>query len=286
MKSYTDLMLEVAERTLEQSSSAGSLQQGLQQRVLGQSASTGSLQALGLAGSTSATSLETSASDGGPPAVPPPQSTHTQSMLGVGVDLQPRVGSAPGSSYSSSFHGSGRSAGYANHSSSLTTQQAILLAPPSAQAAVHIQQFPALPRGDQIRSESFPRTSSTPSVASSQPFHNTSQTMMTPSSTSMVAALPMSTQLASSSAMMVPKEASPTYMMPGARDGGPAPTWVIEEVIDFGLPADELVREVEDGAPWNQRVCNAGGIPYQNYDNRPGLFDSCTRSVCADEEKC
>merc|ERR1719401_30224 len=94
-------------------------------------------------------------------------------------------------------------------------------------------------------------SSSTPSVSSSQCVNKVAHQTMA-SSAAMVAALPMSSQMVTSTAMTVPSETSETYMMPGSRER-PQPTWVIEEVIDFGLPADESVREVDDEYRWEQR---------------------------------
>lgn len=58
------------------------------------------------------------------------------------------------------------------------------------------------------------------------------------------------------------------------------PTWVIEEVIDFGIPLDEAgIREYDDqGYPLG---CKLAISPR----GRGGLFDGCVRSLCYDEEQ-
>uniref|UniRef100_A0A7S1MP05 Uncharacterized protein n=1 Tax=Alexandrium catenella TaxID=2925 RepID=A0A7S1MP05_ALECA len=60
-----------------------------------------------------------------------------------------------------------------------------------------------------------------------------------------------------------------------------APVWVIEEVIDFGLDANQgpdLEREIDDQA----FRCNARHVQ-QHF--RVGLFESCTTTMCADDDK-
>lgn len=58
-------------------------------------------------------------------------------------------------------------------------------------------------------------------------------------------------------------------------------TWIIEEVIDFGVPLDEgMVRECEDnGYPLGCK--SLSGPPRGNVN----LFDNCTYSVCYDESQ-
>lgn len=58
------------------------------------------------------------------------------------------------------------------------------------------------------------------------------------------------------------------------------PTWVIEEVIDFGVPIDEIgVREYDDQ---NHAL---GCKLLMSPRGRGGLFDGCVRSLCFDEEQ-
>lgn len=64
-----------------------------------------------------------------------------------------------------------------------------------------------------------------------------------------------------------------------------SPTWVIEEVIDFGTPGDDNVREVEDSGELH-RACiavAASGLPYT--DRSSGLFGECTQA-CNEERGC
>lgn len=60
-------------------------------------------------------------------------------------------------------------------------------------------------------------------------------------------------------------------------------TWVIEEVVDFGVPLDEGgVRECEDTSyPLGCRNLSVGISPR----NHGTMFDGCVRSVCYDEEQ-
>lgn len=60
-------------------------------------------------------------------------------------------------------------------------------------------------------------------------------------------------------------------------------TWVIEEVIDFGLPVDEgLVRECDDaGYPLGCKSLSMGGSPRGNVH----LFNGCVHNVCYDEQQ-
>lgn len=71
----------------------------------------------------------------------------------------------------------------------------------------------------------------------------------------------------------VPYQAvSPPQQAPASQ-----PTWVIEEVIDFGVPYDEgSVRE-----------CDDSGYPVgcKPTDRRNSLFDGCVRSLCHDEQQ-
>lgn len=57
-------------------------------------------------------------------------------------------------------------------------------------------------------------------------------------------------------------------------------TWVIEEVIDFGVPLDEgMVRECDDsGYPMG---CKSGELPRGNVS----LFEGCVHNVCYDEQE-
>lgn len=57
-------------------------------------------------------------------------------------------------------------------------------------------------------------------------------------------------------------------------------TWVIEEVIDFGLPLDEgMVRECDDsGHPFGCKI----GPPQRGNVN---LFDGCVQNLCYDEQQ-
>lgn len=59
-------------------------------------------------------------------------------------------------------------------------------------------------------------------------------------------------------------------------------TWVIEEVIDFGVPLDEgLVRECDDtGYPLGCKSLSIGASPRGNVN----LFDGCVHNVCYDEQ--
>mmetsp|Transcript_27046 Transcript_27046/g.46927 ORF Transcript_27046/g.46927 Transcript_27046/m.46927 type:complete len:240 (-) Transcript_27046:99-818(-) len=58
------------------------------------------------------------------------------------------------------------------------------------------------------------------------------------------------------------------------------PTWVIEEVIDFGVPLDEIgIREYDDQN--HPLGCKLLMSPR----GRGGLFDGCVRSLCYDEEQ-
>jgi len=68
---------------------------------------------------------------------------------------------------------------------------------------------------------------------------------------------------------------------PEASDGNS--TWVIEEVIDFGLPVDEgLVRVCDDaGYPLGCKSLSMGGSPRGNVH----LFNGCVHNVCYDEQQ-
>merc|ERR1719502_1458062 len=59
-------------------------------------------------------------------------------------------------------------------------------------------------------------------------------------------------------------------------------TWVIEEVIDFGVPLDEgLVRECDDtGYPLGCKSLSIGPSQRGNVN----LFDGCVHNVCYDEQ--
>lgn len=59
-------------------------------------------------------------------------------------------------------------------------------------------------------------------------------------------------------------------------------TWVIEEVIDFGVPLDEvLVRECDDsGYPLGCKSLSVGPSQRGNFN----LFDGCVHNVCYDED--
>lgn len=60
-------------------------------------------------------------------------------------------------------------------------------------------------------------------------------------------------------------------------------TWVIEEVIDFGVPLDEgLVRECDDtGYPLGCKSLGYSASPRGNVN----LFDGCYHNVCYDEQQ-
>lgn len=59
-------------------------------------------------------------------------------------------------------------------------------------------------------------------------------------------------------------------------------TWVIEEVIDFGVPLDEgMVRECDDtGYPLGCKSLSIGGPSARGNVN---LFDGCLHNGCYDE---
>lgn len=93
-------------------------------------------------------------------------------------------------------------------------------------------------------------------------------------------AMPMAAPMTAASATSTARAPAASSTMPRREAGQAAPVWVIEEVIDFGLDTSEgpdLDRDVDDHA----FRCNARLV--QHY--RTSLFESCTRNMCADEEK-
>lgn len=68
---------------------------------------------------------------------------------------------------------------------------------------------------------------------------------------------------------------------PAAVDG--QSTWVIEEVIDFGVPLDEgMVRECDDnGYPLGCKSLSIGEVQRGNVS----LFEGCVHNVCYDEQE-
>jgi len=74
------------------------------------------------------------------------------------------------------------------------------------------------------------------------------------------------------------REAPPSQAEPPQES--PQSTWVIEEVIDFGVPLDEgMVRECDDsGYPLG---CKSLG---PNHRGNATLFDGCVHGVCYDEQ--
>mmetsp|Transcript_37660 Transcript_37660/g.119731 ORF Transcript_37660/g.119731 Transcript_37660/m.119731 type:complete len:230 (-) Transcript_37660:93-782(-) len=94
-------------------------------------------------------------------------------------------------------------------------------------------------------------------------------------------ALPVATQMAMAMPAASSREGTSGHSAPMAREAAPPPAWVIEEVIDFGPAAIEAVREIDD--PGCHRVCDRPVGPVRGF--RGGLFDSCTKTICADEEK-
>jgi len=78
-----------------------------------------------------------------------------------------------------------------------------------------------------------------------------------------------------------PNYATPEHPPPQAVDS--QSTWVIEEVIDFGVPLDEgMVRECDDsGYPLGCKSLSIGEVPRGNVN----LFEGCIHNVCYDEQE-
>jgi len=64
-----------------------------------------------------------------------------------------------------------------------------------------------------------------------------------------------------------------------------SPTWVIEEVIDFGTPGDDNVREVEDSGELHGACIAVAVSAAPCSDRSSGLFGECTQT-CNEERGC
>lgn len=219
--------------------------------------------------SLSMSSIHTTASDSGPPARGPPQTS--QSVFSRGEVLQPSIFIQA----------------QAMDSRPVLPQ---VTAPPSHTMQV-VQAYPTLPRietGIVMTGAYSPvaRVSSpAPVVSARAPPSSTALSAGTSLQRPLQAwprAVPFGGALATSMTALN-REATPTQGMSVPKEVA-TPTWVIEEVIDFGLNPEEgsePVREVED--PGLHGVCDtAQGMP-PHY--RGSLFDSCTKTICADEDK-
>mmetsp|Transcript_13510 Transcript_13510/g.28185 ORF Transcript_13510/g.28185 Transcript_13510/m.28185 type:complete len:250 (+) Transcript_13510:40-789(+) len=214
----------------------------LSQMPTGEPADGGETSQSGLVQSESNASIITTGSDGGPPAQRPPQTV--QSVFRRGEVLQPHL----------------------------------KLNAPTAQTAVApmqiVRAYPTLHRAENGR-PSRPAPSERPQIA-----------LPVGGQTSRVhpheQAMPMASQATSASAppMVSHERAEQRRVSVPAPKREAAPTWVIEEVIDFGLTTDvvsEPDREVSDAA--FHRVVNARLM------HRAGLFESCAADMCADEDR-
>jgi len=186
-----------------------------------------------------------------------------------------------------------------------------------------VQQLPILPRADQAISPSkatghpvtLSRATSTDSSMSSftghhfdgiQPMTATDPTLTpmrpleTPSEVATAMGLVTASQHCNESSTpaflrigdrhpMLPTDGSSGSVgglsaVPASEQRVKSPTWVIEEIIVFGDPADDNVREVEDSGDVHRCIAvAASGTPCA--DRNSGLFGECTQT-CNEERGC
>mmetsp|Transcript_38734 Transcript_38734/g.121033 ORF Transcript_38734/g.121033 Transcript_38734/m.121033 type:complete len:234 (-) Transcript_38734:193-894(-) len=204
----------------------------------------------GLGQSESGTSILTAGSDGGPPATGPPQSS--QSVFGHGEVLQP-------------------------HLALITTAAQAMQVPAQTMPSqpMPMQMVKAIPTLGKAETGHGRMLASSPerahtSLISAGSHPGVSRIQVQP----MAANTPISTIPAARA-----KDARFSTVATGKQA---APTWVVEEVIDFGLDPNEGAhadREAEDAAfhrAFTTRVTQ---------HCRGSIFETCTTAICADEDK-
>lgn len=241
------------------------------QRDLGQSASTASLahsdqEKKTLGQSISVTSLMTTMSDtsGGPSAVAPPRTSQT--ALGHGEVLQPYLPAAPLASTPAVPLGS-------DHKSPSVRA----LPPPGRDWSQTAQ-----PMGLE-REPSPVRTAEASAVSPAQQKCQAGRLESLQPAGASTGYQERGSNRACNMRVVEPQpvvpQRDPRENVPRERETHSAngATWVIEEVIDFGVPVDEGIHEVDD--PGFLHACK----PKALRSSRNGIFDGCVRTLCAEE---